>query len=91
MAAPMLEEISKEEFDRRIDLNNERLRNELAEAQERVKQLEILLARKEAFAQRLSQIMTEIEREENEIADLERSLRISRKGRRRDTGTQTPR
>ncbi len=69
MATPVLETISLEEFDRRIESNNERLRQELAEAQERVQRLEALLARKEVFSQRLTQILTEIECEENEIAN----------------------
>jgi hypothetical protein len=74
MATSKLETISLEEFDRRLDAGNERLRQESAEAQERVQRLEALIARKEIFSQRLTQILTEIEREENEIATLEKGL-----------------
>ena len=67
-----------EEFDKRLEAANERLRLELAEAQERVRGLEELLARKEAFYRRLQQILLEIERDESEITALENRLRPRR-------------
>lgn len=83
MATPALETISLEEFDRRIEANNERLLHELAAAQERVRKLENLLVRKQVFSQRLTQMLAEIEREENEIAALENGLRSPRTSARR--------
>ena len=72
---PRLENITREAFDRRLDASNERLRQELRETQERVQQWETLIARKEAFSRKLDQILTDIERDENEIAEQERKLR----------------
>ena len=90
MAPRTLDTISSEEFDKRIDANNERLEQEVAEAQERVQRLEALIARKAMFVQRLEQVWTEIEREENEIATLENGLRPLRvAGRRRSPAPQT--
>lgn len=57
-----LETITREEFDKRLDAANERLRQELADAQKRVRQLETLIQRKEAFAQKLDRVLTEGER-----------------------------
>lgn len=82
MAVTTKETISREEFDKRLDDNNERLRLELAETQKRVQRLEELLARKEAYSQRLTQILTEMEREENEIAALEEGLRLRKSAER---------
>ena len=77
MATSKLETITHEEFEKRLDTNNERLRQELVEAQERVQRLELLVARKESFALHLTHVLTEIEREEDEIAALEKGLRVS--------------
>jgi chromosome segregation ATPase len=71
------------EFDQRLEESNTRLRQELAEAQARVQRLQALIARKESFAQRLAQALAEIEREENEIAALEKGLRAPRSTTRR--------
>lgn len=91
MATLSQETMTHEEFDRRLDKSNGRLRQELAEAQERVQKLEALIARKEVFAQRLAQVLTEIEREENEIAALEKGLRAPRTTiRRRPPTPQAP-
>ena len=78
MASPTLETITREEFDKRLDASNERRRQELAEAEERAQRLEALIARKEIFVQRLEQVLIEIEREENEIAALEKGVRSPR-------------
>jgi hypothetical protein len=78
MVSSKLETITREEFEKRLDSNNDRLRQELAEAQERVQRLELLVSRKESFAQHLTHVLTEIEREEDEITALEKGLRVSR-------------
>jgi hypothetical protein len=70
-----LDTITRAEFEQRLDASNERLRQELAEAQERVQGLEILIARKEAFAHKLDRMLTEIEQEEAAIALFEKELR----------------
>jgi chromosome segregation ATPase len=85
MPAEHLETITLEQFNQRLDASNESLRQQLAEAQARVQRLEALIARKELFAQRLTQMLAEIEREEGEIADLEKDLRPSRAPKRRRT------
>ena len=90
MAIPKRETITREEFDRRLDASNVRLRQELAEALERVQRLEALLARKEVFVQRLDQMLIEIEREEKEIAALEKGLRSPRAVTRRPPNLQAP-
>src|SRR6185295_3738746 len=46
MTTPTLGTITPEEFDKRLDESNKRLRQELAEAQERVQRLEALITRK---------------------------------------------
>jgi hypothetical protein len=92
MADPTLETITREEFDKRLGKNNERLQHELVEARERVQRLEALVARKEDFAQRLGQVLAEIEREESEIASLEKGLRTTRSTARQRPGiSQAPR
>ena len=83
MATSKLETTTREEFEKRLDASNERLRQELVEAQERVQRLELLVMRKESFAQHLTHVLTEIEREEDEIAALEKGLRVSRGADRR--------
>jgi hypothetical protein len=83
MASAKLDTITHEEFEERLDRNNMRLRQELAEAQERVQALERLIARKENFVQHLTQVLTDIEREESEIAALEKGLRAPRATTRR--------
>lgn len=84
MATSKLETITPEQFEERLYASNERLRQELAEAQVRVQQLELLVARKERFAQHLTQVLIEIDREEAEIAAMEKGLHISPEaGRRR--------
>ena len=86
------ETISPKEFDDRLDRSNERLRQELMEAQQRVQRLESLIARKETFSKRLDQVLLEIEREEAEIAALESGLRSRRKPARQPSSSlQTPR
>jgi hypothetical protein len=92
MASAKLDTITHEEFEERLDRNNMRLRQELAEAQERVQALEQLIARKEIFVQHLIQVLTEIEREESEIAALEKGLRAPRAtARRQRQSPQAPR
>lgn len=78
MAGEDCEGITLEEFDRRLEASTERLAREAAETQERIVRLEALLARKEAFARRLDQMLAEIEHEETEIAALERGVRAGR-------------
>jgi hypothetical protein len=73
-----LETITREKFDKRLDAANERLRQELADAQKRVRQLEDLIQRKEAFVKKLDRVLTDIERDEAEIAAAERELRPHR-------------
>ncbi|GAB4456832.1 MAG: hypothetical protein OHK0029_15410 [Armatimonadaceae bacterium] len=73
-----METIDHEEFEKRLVTGNDRLRQELAEAQERVRQLEVLIHRKEAFAEKLDRILSEIERDEAEIAEAESKLRLTR-------------
>lgn len=74
MATQALNTITREEFDIRIDANNARLKQELVESQERVQQLEALIVRKELFAQRLDQILLEVECAETEITALAHSI-----------------
>ena len=83
MAAETRDTITYEEFEKRLDANNARLQQKLEEAQARVQQLEALIARKEMFSQRLTEVLAEIEREENEIAAMEKGLRLSRRPIRR--------
>ncbi len=91
MAVKKHDTMTLEEFDRRLEQNNARLQQELVEAQDRVAKLEALIARKQAFSQRLTQILTEIEREENEIATMEKGVRPPRKtSRQRAAATQSP-
>ena len=91
MAANKQETVTLETFDKRLDANNARLRQELVATQARVQQLEALIARKADFNQRLTQVLTEIEREENEIAALEKGLRPVRMTTRRSLpAAQTP-
>ena len=49
--------ITREEFEHRLDAANERLRQELADAQERVRRLDDLIHRKEAFSRKLDVIL----------------------------------
>ncbi len=74
MSIESIETINHIDFDKRLDLNNARLRQELVDMQNRVQQLEMLITRKEIFSQRLDQILTELESEENEIASLTKSV-----------------
>jgi len=64
MTASKRKTIAHAEFEARLDANNERLRQDLEAARERVQRLERRVARKESSVQRLTQILTEIEREE---------------------------
>lgn len=87
MTTEIKETITAEEFDKRLDNSNDRLRHELTEVQERVRRLETLIARKEVFTHRLTQILTEIELEEAEIAVLERGLLRPRRAVSRSAST----
>jgi len=78
MTLPIQDSMTLEEFDKRLEASNDRLRQEIAEAQERARGFEELLARKEAFYKRLQQIHLEIERDELEIKALENQLRPRR-------------
>jgi hypothetical protein len=84
-----LETITREEFDERLDAANERLRQELAYAQERVRQLEHLIQHKEAFLQKLDRVLTDIERDDAEIVAAEKALRSRRLVTRRRSHTPT--
>lgn len=75
MAGRRLVTITPEEFDKRLEKSNERLRQELAAAQERIQKLEALVIRKERFNQRLTELIAEIEREESEIKALETEVK----------------
>ena len=66
-----LDTITREEFDRRLDAANERLRQEVADAEKRVQQVETLIQRKEAFLQKLNQVLADIERDEAEVVTSE--------------------
>lgn len=78
-----LETISPDEFNIRLDAANERLRQELLDAQERVRRLDDLIQRKEAFAHKLDRFLIEIEHEEAEITAAEKELRVPRMAPRR--------
>lgn len=52
---------------------------ELIEAEERARKIEVIVARKEALLKRLEQTLAEIEREENEIAALEKEMPTPRR------------
>jgi hypothetical protein len=56
-------------------LSNANYRQEILDAQERIKFLDSLIQRKEAFEQKLDKILLEIEQEETEIALVEKQLR----------------
>ena len=84
MPVERFEALTPEEFEKRLEANNERLRLELLELEERQRKREDIIARKEAMLQRLEQTLADIEREENEIAAMEKELPpLRRKGRRR--------
>ena len=85
-----LETIAREEFDKRLDAANERLRQELLDTQERVRRLEMLLQRKEAFAQKLDRVLAEIEQDEADIATFEKELRPRRAATRRRSPRSAP-
>jgi hypothetical protein len=70
-----LKEITKEEFDTRLEASNASYQQEILDAQERIKFLDNLIQRKEAFEQKLDKILLEIEQEEVEIALVEKQLR----------------
>ncbi len=59
-----LDNITREEFDTRLDAANDRLRQELNDTQERVRRLDELIHRKEIFSQKLDEILTEIDEAE---------------------------
>ena len=63
-----LDTITREEFDKRLDAANERLRQELVQAQNRLRQLELLIRRKEQYSEKLDQILADLDRDEAEIA-----------------------
>jgi hypothetical protein len=90
MATASRDTILPEEFERRLDNSNARLRQELTQAIDRVQRLEALIVRKEAFEHRLAQILAEVEREESEIAALEQGLRSARPSARRPSASQAP-
>jgi hypothetical protein len=77
-----LDAITRQEFDHRLDAANARLRQELADAKERVRLLDELIRRKEAFVQKLDRVLAEIEHDEADIAAVERELRPRRSVRR---------
>jgi len=52
--------------------------------------LEELIARKENFSRRMDQILSEIEREENEIAAMEKGVRPARTASRRRSASTMP-
>lgn len=74
MPVERFEPLTPEEFDQRLEASNERLRLELIEAEERLRKREIIVARKEPMLRYLDQTLADIEREENEIAALEKEL-----------------
>lgn len=78
-----LETVTRDEFDKRLHAANERLRQELVDAQERVRRLETLIQHKEAFAQKLDRILAEIEQDEAQIATFEKELQTRRVAARR--------
>ena len=75
--------ITREEFEHRLNASNEQSRRELADTQERVRRLDDLIHRKEAFSRKLDAVLAEIEREEADIARAEKELRPQRVSRRR--------
>lgn len=84
-----LDTIDREEFDRRLDASNERLRLELIEAEERLRKMEMVVVRKEVLLERLEQTLAEIEREEQEIAALEKEISVRRPMRARQSPSST--
>lgn len=74
MPAKRFVPLTPEEFDKRLEASNERKMVEILELQERIRQWEALIARKEAFLARLDQTIAEIEREDQEIAAIEKEL-----------------
>lgn len=90
MPVERFEPLTPEEFDKRLEASNERLQQELAEAQAYAEQWEALVAHKERFSRRLDQILSEIEREESEIATLEKRLRPPRKTARQRSASSLP-
>lgn len=86
-----LETITREEFDKRLDAANERLQQELTDTEERRRQLELLIQQKEAFVQKLDQVLADIERDEAQIAAAEKLLWPRRRhDRRRVPASTTP-
>ena len=79
MATETRDTITYEEFEKRLEASNQRLQKELEEAQDRVRQMEALIERKEIFSHHLTEVLTEIKREENEIAAMEKGLYLSRR------------
>ena len=79
MPVERFESLTLEEFDKRLEASNDRLQQELVEAQAHAKEWEALVIRKERFSRRLDQILSEIECEESEIAALKKRLRPARK------------
>ena len=90
MPIERFEPLTPAEFDKRLEASNDRLQQELAEAQDRVQKLEALIARKENFSRRLDQMLREIEREENEIAAMEKGVRPARTSTRRRSASTMP-
>jgi hypothetical protein len=70
-----LETITKEEFDTRLDQANALLRQEVLDTEARMRCLEDVIQRKEAFSQKLDKILLDIEQEAAEIALVEKQLR----------------
>ncbi len=91
MPRKKLDTIDYEEFERRLAANNERMRLELEQKEEELRKLQIFAARKDAFLVRLDQTIADIEREENELAVMEKELpSLRRPGRKRQTVSVAP-
>ena len=73
------ENLSLEEFEKRLDASNARMRQEIEQMQARHRELDTLIARKEAFVLRLRTTVEEMERERAEIRATEKRLRVPRR------------
>lgn len=83
MPRKKLDTIDLEEFECRLDANNERMRLEILELEEHNRKWEALIARKGAFLARLDQTIVEMEHEDAEIAEMEKELPPLRRNVRR--------
>jgi hypothetical protein len=75
--------ISVEEFERRLVVSNERTRQQVEHLQARYERLAALASRKEALAAKLTRYLVEVEQEEAAIRAEERQLAVRTRPSRR--------